>query len=1549
MSTDELITWLKPTFEKLQIDSSALETIRSSDIDGKVFCSLKLEDIRLILPDLSFGKCKKVLNRRDSEAEVFDQISKATKTEIALRPFGCQRKASDKYKFHGKIPEIETRITNRIQPIHKFVDLSSRTTTDISSIMINHMVEFACACLNERTNGTVHFAIKDGSVFGIDIDPLQCIKDFDDGIQSFFCEDQVKAALRAIRPPQFIPVTGSVSTKCTYIIEVDVEPESRIVGDEPFFLKTSDDEIKMFRISALDGQIRKQSRLEIDQFMKEKASLTKDRENAEKHHLSQTPDRDIRRELREFLCSGTECLDSGLYPLVFTSPPDDDIDKAYLTNHFNFLRLLDVRCVFDFDHRLEENTLYQALTDQGDYFLVKRLNEFDDSQSTTEIAESLEEIKMSAFTTWVYCNGLDVKESGDARTWVKKGMKGFRKMLSFYRDKIPPNRARCIILLLSKNFDIISEAICEIDHLFEHHWIMIAENESIAEEWKGHLLTMHPTKFERGSLDSKTLTGLSWEFLNKTLSQFAEPQVNTKCEVPTTFGAFVEIPKLKVNELCDIEILSRNLCVTGKTDETHEREVEEEFYRGCTVSWWNFHYPEQVLTRQNYKTFLRDVQNALENQIPKGERIGTAAIYHQPGAGGTTLARQILWDLHQEYPCCVVKRLTKDTAKQIKALRCFANVKTPKPPLILIENEDDEKLGEVLSLLSRMAKTEDCKVYCVVLLCFRQVFLPFEKDLYRVRTTLNQELSDKEIAWFEKKHKVLQDSFRKKKGTDPNYLFAFNIMKSNFKLESIKRLTKEFVDSVPDHECDFLLYLSLLNTYESDHRSIPAHCFDKIMSAEPSFGSSKKTWEQRLGVATKVLLNCKQRRTDIGGGVLAFRIITPLLAKEVLSFLMHRKSLDLAQTACQFLASGLFHKNESATSLIECTISMFKKRKWIVTRALGKEKHVKQFLPPVLQAMFDSRDESGAIQTVELAYDILDDPSIAQHAVRLHTELGNFDRAEKMLRFALGQFPNNLYFQHTYGTLYRTQLADIKQTARNDGQEKLDLKTTERAIYLGSQAIRMYEKVEEIHRGAYKGSENLYALTGILETIVHLLETLSVSHCFENMENLRRFYQDTNLVPSSASTLNQTDIPFLRGLQLKAFETMEKLDSFLHVIKADRKPEHRDIRAYIASGSLVWNKEILNDYFGDPDSMPDSFSAEERAEFWRRKARTSGCKSVAKILVQDLDIGSISATLFNLKKNIDTVYTNGFDLMISLACTLKLECKGLTSGIQFEECQLWSKGFFEMQDRENVSVESALLLVLMNWPQSPDKENEMVNHDMLKSAMDRLIVETERSKRQNPLLFLGKNDGFQRIILSRDVMTEMTKSQNSFRCKETVDVIRRFEGILSSSGKCVAVNFQNSANPRALKIELPLESMASNRSIRNKAVTFIVGFSMSGIYAFDVTTETVNDIEMQAIHIPKSYPQERQRSAQQPYRHGMTRENQQRNVQSAEGYEKSTELPWKSVPLSCGPSRLGILHPDYYTGLHSHLDMMNRQLSTPHLTSDQVQIQVSFSNFCQQI
>ncbi|XP_051763042.1 sterile alpha motif domain-containing protein 9-like [Ctenopharyngodon idella] len=137
----------------------------------------------------------------------------------------------------------ETGPSNLIDPLHEYklmTNTEKASEKDVFKKFRDDTCWFAAACMNSRTNGTIHFGVGDeplykhGQIIGLEV-PSQSkyINAFEKGLKEHFKEN-TNIAMACIRPPKFVKVKCP-DNKDRWVIEIDVVPKYKLTGKKLFY------------------------------------------------------------------------------------------------------------------------------------------------------------------------------------------------------------------------------------------------------------------------------------------------------------------------------------------------------------------------------------------------------------------------------------------------------------------------------------------------------------------------------------------------------------------------------------------------------------------------------------------------------------------------------------------------------------------------------------------------------------------------------------------------------------------------------------------------------------------------------------------------------------------------------------------------------------------------------------------------------------------------------------------------------------------------------------------------------------------------------------------------------------------------------------------------------------------------------------------------------------------------------------------------------------------------------------------------------------------
>ena len=150
-------------------------------------------------------------------------------------------------------------------------------------------------------------------------------------------------------------------------------------------------------------------------------------------------------------------------------------------------------------------------------------------------------------------------------------------------------------------------------------------------------------------------------------------------ELPSLEGGGVVVPPDRarwVEEEADI--VHTNLGLYSPTTDSDEPESElQDFLRGNLISWRALNLGVDV-SRTNTPRLQQRLSEELES---RGTR--RLNVWHWPGGGGSTVARRVAWNLHNQYPTVIAKRVVPESLTD--RIRFLFEL-TKKPVLVIVED-----------------------------------------------------------------------------------------------------------------------------------------------------------------------------------------------------------------------------------------------------------------------------------------------------------------------------------------------------------------------------------------------------------------------------------------------------------------------------------------------------------------------------------------------------------------------------------------------------------------------------------------------------------------------------------------------------------------------------------------------------------------------------------------------------------------------------------------------------------------------------------------------
>ena len=1055
---------------------------------------------------------------------------------------------------------------NLMIPAHEFRTLP-KTDEFTTPYIVKECLRFISACVNSRKNGTIHFGIKGtgngcGQIIGLervsDNARESIDKEIMKAVESCFDSDQVSGIKRCLRPFQFIPVdNGSV------VLEMDVVPSSGYLNsdffrmkfppkgkqDQTLFVYSSDTYCEIMTVPTnRESEVMKLYEANIKERFSLESKLKKMSNSneplASKLVAALTDGYDyVTDQFTPIICIGKllDCENEGIVNELIDAP------EAFLSSV----------AVFDFNSSVH---LRKGIEKQDQVFRVTTANEKKLSENLFSGSERI----------WMYCNGntdLNIEEM-EFMEWFRDRFTTVKEAIRLCKDKAPEQRALVIFFAFNNSglrdpmLEVAEECIkCE----FRNQCVVVAESDDTVRDLRRKLHDVLPSE----ELPKYFHTGMKWDEISHTIRTVFRTYTRYDDKLPYSNGHFVLMTSEEKRQMnfTDIEILSGEQCKREEMTDCDEKrrcrklKEQEKYYKGRDVSWWNFHYGDQVGKRDLHSKYVQSAERKLASNGDK--LIETEFIRHQPGAGGSTAGRFVLWHLSQfehqgiakAYRCCVIKQFTENTVREIYSFLSFKD-SSPKPAVILADNISEDNLRELKSQLDEQAYKhgEANKLFCLLIIVVR---VPVSYKEQQGERILRHELSNNEKSWFETKYQELE----KTSGIDVRTLISFNVMRHNFDPKYIQELANKILEGVTNTEKDVLKCLSLINTYDRENL-IPVSTFDCLMQPAGQIPGQLNIWEIKnkgpVGLVVSMygsrsksnarniwnvdvteelaLLIKKGSDGAVQSGV---TIISQALADAILGNIMREQGLGLADVikfVLDIVKNHVKQRNPMSKHFVKIVNGLFKTRQILTEKGDFKSKYSDMIL--ALKERQGNEEESDAnarvVDVMTECFDITSDAMVGQQLSRFYTYMKDFDAAEKVIIRSLKLQPNSSYLLDTYGQIYRSKMETLINKKGTDISD-------EDAAQIIQSAITAIDKFVQGGQCAMsvETDMNLNCFLMEVRTVLILLEKFENFSCYGDRNNLVAFLNNPNFNVDSST-----------------FRTLSKLCPLEELKKGSKRQEH---------------------------------------------------------------------------------------------------------------------------------------------------------------------------------------------------------------------------------------------------------------------------------------------------------------------------------------------------------------------------------------------------------
>ncbi|XP_044149877.1 sterile alpha motif domain-containing protein 9-like [Bufo gargarizans] len=1074
---------------------------------------------------------------------------------VIPHPFDTTSGIKSYTKHHLLPPESGT--FNYIDPIHEykeFTNTSKATKEDKKMKFCNEVFRFAAACMNARTNGTIHFGVRDdphGEIIGVPVANSETyVQYFDQLIGTYFEKNQLELAKKCIRPPRFVSVLHEQNTRSDLVvIEVDVVPAHAYCKSQIFNIFQY---VCTESVNKVDKKWRKSK--ETYCFLREGgsskdmlANLQKDSSMASLFSAMEARDNDRKRaederkkkqkcsqvdgfKLSHLLTGNRNSLDNSYYKwYILVANKCNESHK----NHLGFIQELNWFAILDFDPESFTNGLCKVYQEERKPNLHFP-HQYPKIENFTQ--ENIEELKLYQQPSWIFCNGrLELQSENyqplNYSTWQEEKADDVRNLVSIFskKDIMEQGKFLVVFLLLST----VEDPMDPMNEVFRAFFqklksmadiLCICGNEETFQRWKDLQARLMGRSGEE--MEERCIYNLDIENLNGTILRLKSATRSGICFLPSHGGSSTILQRKDEDLMTSLDILCANECqdteIESNTLAFNEflKTHEEHFYRGGKATWWNFYFSAKQYTGPFIK---RDVHEELKEQVEswskceKQRSVKIITLFHHPGCGGTTTAMHILWELRETFRCAVLNRKTdnlSDVAKEVVSLAVHGspNGKDGYPVLLLVDDYNDEESASILqnniqsAIAERYIRFETPVV--IILNCVRSQN-PEEsaKSNCTSSVALTYKLSEVEKRAFATKLKEMEMQHE-----NPDNFYSFMIMKNNFEksyIETTVRNTLKGLNSA-SKTTQLISFLALLNKYVPDSTISASMCEEFLgITAKKTYWRPESI-EDTVGSYSTILI-----RTEVEecGRYEGLRIIHKLIADQCIEELKTTYDIQQSRIMLNMLQTNVFHDTGIGREfLIQNMQSM------LVTRYRKEHGAETNTLFSPLIEDIQKTEGSSLVEHVlkEGTKRFNKNPFICQALARhFYIRDQNYTDAFVWAEKAVSIASTNSFILDTLGQTYKNKLKDMMDSINKDNPispEQLDdlLKIAYTASKTFKECQEQTEKTEiersefEKSKGRHYSVYNTAGYLGQIEVCLYTVEILLYLPWFNSKDSLSR-------------------------------------------------------------------------------------------------------------------------------------------------------------------------------------------------------------------------------------------------------------------------------------------------------------------------------------------------------------------------------------------------------------------------------------------------------------
>ena len=635
----------------------------------------------------------------------------------------------------------------------------------------------------------------------------------------------------------------------------------------------------------------------------------------------------------------------------------------------------------------------------------------------------------------------------------------------------------------------------------------------------------------------------------------------------------------------------------------------DSFLKGAVVAWYDLNIGNVDADRDITTRLEQRVHQEIEARATR--RVN---LWHLPGAGGTTVARRIGWNMHRRFPTVVAREIqAQETAERLRHL--FGE--TRLPVLLIIDLPSVSK--EVVDRLYDELRGSNTPVVLF------NVERRFASSHGNGTHYLDSMLTTKEavglsgvLAARVPEHRSDLESLIDEPDRRKRSPFYFGLTAFGRDFKGLEAYVEARLSQAPDPVRNVVLFMAF------------AHYYGQVSLSLQTFGPVLGIPASKLIKMPDVLPDHVREllvESDVG-----VRPAHYLIAEEILHQEMGRTSggrqnwrVGLADLATKFvdLLSSVPHKSRGTTTDILRAV--------IIERS-SAESPAGPWETQFSSLLVDIPSMDGQRRVLEYLTDSFpDEPHFWAHLGRFYSRVDrDHEKAHTAHRTALGLLPDDPLLHHMAGMGWRAELYDMLDSANNNIEGEYEAKVLE----VVGEASREFESSRALDR------RSEYSYISQVQMILRVVGTASSVKGYQHEvmkfltlrgnESYRELVDQAQNLLSDLALIKGSEVPSqlqamlqagLKRLHGRHSEAIQHLTNALDRRESYRPPIRRAIiRAYAARHEDDWTRLTDQELARVVELARGNITEEPASDYnlrlWLRAVRTENALSVDSVAEQ---------------------------------------------------------------------------------------------------------------------------------------------------------------------------------------------------------------------------------------------------------------------------------------------------------------------------------------------